>query len=124
MTPWCWVIGTGMMMVRHRETFARAASFGLVGAIGGLISWAAYHAISRRNDGFGAFIVGFSVAFLPGWDPASPLSHELARCVFTLTPVVLMHCVVGLLLRDRRKARASPPWGTDRMASKIEEPTA
>ena len=57
MTPWSWVIGIVVLTQRLGQPLSHAAMVAAVGALSGLITWAIYHAISRRNDGLGLFII-------------------------------------------------------------------
>jgi hypothetical protein len=103
-TAMSWVIVTVMLMAMQGESLPRAATFGSVAAIGGLILWALYHGISGRNDGLASFIVAMVVvATRPERQVARPLMPELARCTVQLGTVAVVICIVGLFLRDRSK---------------------
>ena len=56
MTPWAWVIGIVVLTQSRGQPLSHAAMVAAVGAFGGLITWAIYHAISSRDDGMAIFI--------------------------------------------------------------------
>jgi hypothetical protein len=57
MTPCTWVIGIVVLTQSRGHPLSHAATVAAVGAIGGLITWAIYHAITRRDNGMAIFIV-------------------------------------------------------------------
>lgn len=56
MTLWSWVIGIVLLTQSRGLPLSQAAAVAAVAALGGLITWAIYHAISRQDDGMGLFI--------------------------------------------------------------------
>ncbi len=51
MTAWVWAIEIVVRAKFRGQPLSHAATVAAVAALGGLIAWAIYHAISRRNDG-------------------------------------------------------------------------
>jgi hypothetical protein len=100
-----WVVVAVMLMASHGGSLPRAAAFASLAAIGGLILWALYQAISGRNDGLASFIMAIVlVAARPERQVAGPLMPELARCTVGLGIMTVTICALGLFLRRRSKA--------------------
>jgi hypothetical protein len=97
-----------------------AATVAAVGALGGLISWAIYHAISGRDDGLGIFIVSLGVLNQPAiLSLRAAVAVEVVSIILTLFFVAVFR---PLLRRSQgdvgkkpkrigiRKATDSPLW--------------
>ena len=56
MTAWAWVIEIVVLTKFRGQPLSHAATVAAVAALGGLITWAIYHATSRRDDGMAIFI--------------------------------------------------------------------
>jgi hypothetical protein len=106
-TAWCWVIEIYVIAQVRGQTLAGAATIAAANALGGLIAWAIYHAISRRNDGLMIFIFAF-LGTVPRSDQiALPLTDELTKRAVDLNILAIVSVAMGLLnrwlYRERRK---------------------
>jgi hypothetical protein len=100
MTPWAWVIGIVVLTQRRGQPLSDAATVAAVGALGGLITWAIYHAISRRDDGLAFFI--FALVALNMQDTLSvreAVVAQIAMGLATLSLSVVFIPLLGKLLR-------------------------
>lgn len=119
LTPWCWVSGATGMVVVGGETIPRAAAVARVGAIGGLIAWALYHAISGRADGLAFLITTKFGPATPQPGARLPLGTVLEGRILLTAWSTLVAIGVGIFLRlrSRRKAdpraAASPHWDAE-----------
>jgi hypothetical protein len=118
---WLWVFEIYVLAQVRGQTLAGAATIAAATALGGLIAWAIYHALSRRNDGLMIFILA-SVGTVPRSDQiALPLTNELTQRVAHFISLAMLSVAMGLgvrwLNRERRsgkKATArSPLWDAD-----------
>jgi hypothetical protein len=114
MTLWTCALGTMMAMEAGRG-FRSAATLATVSALGGLIAWAVYHLISRRNGGLGIFFM----ALVGTWDLRRPVippfeealtDRALAIVIMALVSVfgALVSVLFGLLARRHQKADGQP----------------
>ncbi len=105
MTPWAWVVGTAIIALVDKQSVLRAAAVAAVGALGGLIVWAIYHAISGRNDGLAIFIMALTATVAPSRQMVHPLKDELIKGVMSSVILAVMSVVIGLFLRERREGK-------------------
>ena len=111
--------------------FAQVCGQSLVGAVtisaavtfGGLIAWAIYHTISRRNDGMVILMLALLLT-VPSTDQiALSLMGELTRRAVPFILLAIISVAVGLFYRERRKGEQamvpSPLWDAD-----VDPPTA
>ena len=116
MTPWAWVLGTVMSVQFYGQTLNRGAIVAAVGALGALLAWASYHAISRRNDGLAIFIVVLSATcFHPL--PTLPLSQVVTMQTFVIVVLAVGFSAFGVIFRAPRegdgKTTGSALWDAE-----------
>jgi drug/metabolite transporter (DMT)-like permease len=95
----------------------QAATIAVVGALGGLMCWALYHAISRRDDGLLISIMALNLTAAPNPQVGHPLKGELTFRVILIVILAAMSVVFGLFLREPRKGEGqstvSPLWDAE-----------
>ncbi len=103
-----WLLGLYALAQTRGQTLSGEAILAAAAAVGGLIAWAIYHAISRRNDGL--VILMMALLFnLPRPDSiALPLREELTKQSFPFIILVMLSIIVGLYNRERRNREKSP----------------
>jgi hypothetical protein len=100
MTPWAWVIGSVVLTQSRGQPLPHAATVAAVGAFGGLITWAIYHAISRRDDGLAIFI--FALCAVTTQDTLSVREAVVAQIAMGLATLSLSVVFIPLLGKLRR----------------------
>jgi hypothetical protein len=117
MTAVVWVIGTVMITRLQGQTVARAAALAGLSALGGLVAWMIYHAISRRNDGLAIIMTALLGTVASSQRAIGPLKEEIAECAVRIVIFISMAVVFGAFLRNRPKRREqpidSPLWDAD-----------
>jgi hypothetical protein len=97
-TPWTWVTGIVVLTQFYGQPLSHAAIVGAVGAISGLITWAIYHAISRRDDGIIIFAFALSAATRDHSSVKQAVVAVIATGLATLS-VALVFLLLGKSLR-------------------------
>ena len=99
MTLWSWVIGIVFLTQSRRLPLSQAAAVAAVSCLGGLITWAIYHAISRRDDGMAFFI--FALGGLVRQDTLSVSAAVVMQIAMGLGALLAVTFVwlLGKLLR-------------------------
>jgi hypothetical protein len=121
MTVVGWALGTAVISWRNDRILGSAATLAALNALGGLIAWAIYHTISRRNDGLAIVIMAVF------WDAHArrnpTLLNDLTNSIVPLVVMASTSLVVSLLVRygqfvrESRKGRgqkdSSPLWDAE-----------
>ena len=85
--------------------------FAAVGALGGLISWAIYHAISGRDDGLGIFILALGPLNRPAiLSLRAAVAAEVVSIILTVFFVAIFRPLLRRSQVDVGKATDSPLW--------------
>ncbi len=116
-TALLWVFGTLMVAQVHGQTLVGAATIAAVSALGGLIAWAIYHTISRRNNGLGIFTLAATVTLTTSHQNVLPLNEALTQQASAVVILALTSVVFGLMSRERPKGQGhtagSPLWDAE-----------
>jgi hypothetical protein len=100
MTPWTWVVGIVLLTQFRGQPLLHAAMVAAVGAFGGLITWAIYHAISRRDDGMAIFILAGCALITPyTMSVMEAVLRQIAMSLAALFVLVVSTPLGGKLLR-------------------------
>jgi len=105
MAPFMWVVGTVAITQARGHPLPQAATVAAVGAPGGLIAWAIYHALSRRNDGLAIFILALGVQ---NHTAILSLRGAVAVQIVSLLVTASLAVVSGLLVREPREPGVQP----------------
>ena len=108
MTPLVWTFAMIGMMGFQGFQWPRAAAIASMIAIGALVAWFIYHAISRRDDGLAIFIITLTSSGTMGRRSPLPLQEEVLRAAVGVIVAILGSCIVGLFLRVRWKGGPKP----------------
>ena len=84
LTLYAWLIGVVRMTFFDGQPLPRAAAVAAMLSLGGLVVWAIYHVLSRRNDGSAFFIMAFSANVTRGHRGVLPLKEELTKVAFVI----------------------------------------
>jgi hypothetical protein len=104
-----WAMGTVMLVQSQRQAFARPALPAGISALGGLLAWAVYHAVSRRNDGLIIVMGGLATTMGLRDLLALPLGQQLSMQVRLIAVWVCLSVVFGLLARKLYGAHVQAP---------------
>jgi hypothetical protein len=111
-----WFIGTASGLVRGLNV-ANAATLGGMIALGGLVAWLIYHALSRRNNGIAIFGVAAIGALPSSHTVVSSAGEAFAREAVTIVGVVITSAGIGACLRSRggqdKRPTQSPLWDAE-----------
>jgi hypothetical protein len=110
-------IGTYLVAQVQRQSMAGAATIALVNALGGLIAWAVYHVISRRNDGMVVIMMAVLGLTPRSGQMALPLNDEVTRQAVAFFILASMSVVMALFVRWRQKSEKAtgraPLWDAE-----------
>lgn len=114
MTPSTWVIGIVVLTQFRGQPLPHAAMVAAIGALGGLITWAIYHAISRRDDGAGIFIVALGVLSSPDTlSLKAAVGIEIVTSLITVSLAALFIPLIGKARVEGGQATLSSLWDPD-----------
>jgi hypothetical protein len=112
-----WLMGTVMLACFYGQNFGRASTVAGVSALGALVAWVIYHAISQRNDGIMIIIIATSGLGPTRGPMLRSLNDELTLRVLLGVVTCTLSIVFGLVLRKSGKHRGqstdSPLWDAD-----------
>jgi hypothetical protein len=111
------VIGTYLVAQVQGQSMAGAATIAVVNALGGLVAWVFYHAISRRNDGMVVIILAALGLTPRSGQMALPLNDEVTQRAVAFFILASMSVVAALFVRRPRKEEEAtgraPLWDAE-----------
>ncbi len=111
-----WFIGTLCALVRGLNV-ADSVALGGMSALGGLLAWLIYHALSRRNDGLAIFIVAFVGALSTTQTEMISPDEEFAKQSVNIVGLTIVAAAFAVFFRIRGGQRVrptqSPLWDND-----------
>ena len=111
-----WCIGTLCALVRGLNV-ADSVALGGISALGGLLAWLIYHALSRRNDGLAILIVAFIGTLSTSQTEMISPEEEFAKQSVNIVRLAIVAAAFGAFSRFRsgqyERPTHSPLWDAE-----------